>query len=255
VVFLASHEFHRRWAEKMGLNPAISSEVDRIVDGFDRKALKEIVKSADVSCEFESVVKILHDVGQRMRSLTDVEKRILSAMVKFVGKKYGEEGVKALLLHHVLDILHLKVKPLEDVYSAIYDLRYKIKVISDVDFILSRIAEISSIEQSIVREVIGFLSRNFEVLFLAIKREAPTPPLSKILSGLSPIYRSIKVQYELKGGYAFSLWQKMVEKTLEVFKKKKSLNDALKSAEEYGVELARQLSEVQKTRKSIASLF
>jgi hypothetical protein len=113
---------HDRWAEKLGIDKQVSSEVNRIVDSIDqgeslpseyRKHLKKCSqKWADeegaaegnsaLGMVIEENTKRGHD--QSRNSTTDGD--IAAEVQRCAMRRMGDDYVKAWYLHHHLDYLH-----------------------------------------------------------------------------------------------------------------------------------------------------
>jgi hypothetical protein len=120
---MPSHELHRRWAERFGINGEISTEVDRIIDatrhhdivntvlsyGTDQSAVSMLLDGRNLDEIRGSLTRLTRNYYDRRTQervsrifLEDETGVMIAAGIR---DQYGIEGLRAMVCHIALDYI------------------------------------------------------------------------------------------------------------------------------------------------------
>ncbi|WP_456449925.1 hypothetical protein [Palaeococcus sp. (in: euryarchaeotes)] len=131
---MPSWEIHRKWANKLGISKNVADEVNRLIDfperwfeekypeRYDRIMNRlEVLRITDIF-DADPCIALLksslamnvfgHDVGRGRKWQGELQ-------LKCIFNQYGIQGVKAALLHHILDYIETTTGEKHDVLNRI----------------------------------------------------------------------------------------------------------------------------------------
>ncbi|EEB73712.1 hypothetical protein [Thermococcus sp. AM4] len=183
---MPSHKLHRKWAEECGINGDLANEVDRIIDDMSHHDSVKVMITNMIA--MEAVVRLIRgnspeDIKESLLRLSkmfpnNVRKyaKILFTdrdttgmkVIKEIYDTYGVEGLKAAILHVVLDYI-------EQLYLRGYDID-EIKRRIGLRGLLWGASERKGERISYLLEEAGFkecITRNIEIILRDIKFSKP----------------------------------------------------------------------------------